>query len=217
MSWPRFTRSHLAPPLLGLGLSLALMGCEVSTDALSGQRVIPPPPGVDLSTTERLIESGAPRLEITLLDQGISTLMVRSNAREGVTRWRAIDNAQIFLRNGILIGTRGLSDDLMSADVRDVAPLILAGRAGEAERFHGYLDGEDRLRIRAYVCDVAPVRREVAQIPEAGGVEALLVEEKCHGIDYDLANRYWIASGRVVRSEQFVSDRVGRVQILFLQ
>ena len=203
----------LASPLLALGL----LGCDFSTDAPPDRPLSSPMPGVDLAATERLIESGAPRLQITLLDQGASVLMARSDARDGVTRWRTIDNAQLYLRDGFVIGTRGLAFDLMSAELGDLGALVLAGRAGEAPRFHGYLDGEDRLRIRAYVCDIAPVRREAVEIPDSGGVEALLVEERCHGIDHGFVNRYWVASGRIIQSEQFISDGVGRVQIIFLR
>ncbi|TPE49118.1 YjbF family lipoprotein [Amaricoccus solimangrovi] len=199
-----------------LALCLWLAGCALSTQAdRNGQQLWPPAPGIDTTQAERLIAAGAPRLRITLLDQGPSVLMVETGARDGVTRWRTIDNAQIYLRDGLIIGTRGLSFDLMTADTAEAAAAIHGGYPARITRIHSYLDGQDRMRIRSYVCDVTPAGQESIRLLDGPEVPTQRIDEACRGPEDDFTNVYWLRGGRVAQSVQFISEGVGRAQVLF--
>lgn len=198
-------------------LCLGLVGCTVSTERdRNGQQLMPPVPGIDTSAAQRLIASGAPRLRITLLDEGPSVLMVETDSSEGVTRWRTIDNAQVFLRDGLLIGTRGLSFDLMTADVAEASAAIHQMRAARVTRIHNYLNGQDKLRIRAFLCDVRPAGQETIKLLNDVAILGQRVDETCHGAaDDEFTNQYWLGGGRILQSVQFISEGAGRAQILF--
>lgn len=197
-------------------LCLGLAGCTVSTERdRNGQQLMPPARGVDTAAAERLIAAGAPRLRITLLDDGRSVLMVQTNARDGVTRWRTIDNAQIFLRDGVLIGTRGLSFDLMTADTPGLASAIHQMRPARITRIHTYLNGQDQIRIRAFVCDVRPAGQETIQLLNDVTTRSQRIEETCQGADDSFTNLYWLSGDRILQSVQFISEGAGSAQLLF--
>ena len=68
-----------------------------------------------------------------------ASILVRKGENRDVETYFTPDNISISLRDGVLIATRGLGFDLMSADVSDT----IAGlrRGGRAVRIHRYLDG----------------------------------------------------------------------------
>lgn len=195
-----------------LMLAACGVGGGVGTD---GQRLLPPMPGLDPGGAEALASEGAARVQLDLLDAGTSALLVRVGGSRGVTRWRSVDNTQVHTRDGLVIGTRGLSFDLMTADTREAAAAILGGRAARVTRFHTYLDGDDRTRTRAYVCDIEPLGAEETLVPDGRVIAGLMVRETCHNPERDFTNLHLLGNGRIVRSLQFISDRAGRAQILF--
>lgn len=202
---------------LAAAAALSCAACGLGGQGfVDGQRLLPAQPGVDQAQAERLIEGGAPRLQIVLVEREIATLMVKAGERDGIARWRTIDNTQIFTRDGFIIGTRGLSFDMMSADPGAAPAAIRAGRAAQVSRLYTYLDGEERTIFRAYVCDISPVGPERVEIPDAPALPSLLVREECFSPAGGFTNMYWIHEGRVVRTLQFIGDRVGRALILFL-
>lgn len=212
-------------PLLGLGVITALVACGggepgaqpgvVRTAVM--KQVLPEPLGVDAAGAQRLIASGAPRLAIYLVDRGGSVLMVKAGERDGVARWRSADNIQFYLRDGIVIGTRGLGFDLMTADSGNAAAIVAQGRSGRITRVHRHLNGEGRMTIRSYVCDITPGETETVRIPDAPSVQARRIEEACHSPAGNFKNVYWTQGGRLVQTRQFIDDGVGRAQIIFLQ
>jgi hypothetical protein len=198
--------------LLLLTLSACGVGGRVGND---GQRLLPSMPGVDQSQAERLIAAGAPRMELALIDRGTSALLVKVGERGGVSTWRTVDNTQILTRRGLVIGTRGLSFDMMTAETGAAEAAILGVRTAQVQRFHTYLDGNDRTEIRAYVCDISPAGAETVEIPNGPTVSGALVREVCHSPGGDFTNLYVVREGRILRTLQFISDQVGRAQILF--
>lgn len=203
----------IAAPLV---LAACGVGGEVGTD---GQQLLPPMPGVDANGVEALIASGrAPRIQLDLVDTGRSALLVFAGGTGeagGVTRWRTVDNTQIYTRDGLVTGTRGLSFDLMTAETGAAAAAILEGRRAQVTRFHTYLDGDDRTRTRAYVCDIEPLGAEETRLPDGRVLAGLMVRETCHNPERTFTNLHLLSNGRIVRTLQFISDRAGRAQILF--
>ncbi|MFT4150930.1 MAG: YjbF family lipoprotein [Paracoccaceae bacterium] len=210
---------------LACGLALAAVaGCGGQTDGSRGggitkavaARVLPKAPGVDTAEAQRLITGNAPRLAAYMVDRGGSVLMVKAGERAGVARWRSADNVQFYLRDGLIIGTRGLGFDLMTADTGGAAGLIRTARPGQITRVHRHLNGEGRIVIRSYVCDIEPAGTETVRIPDKPSVQALRVNEICHSPGGDFRNAYWLRDGRLVQTRQFIGDGVGRAQLIFL-
>jgi len=207
----RHTRSSMTLAA-ALALSACAVGGHVST---TGQTLLPEMPGVDRQVAQRLIDAGAPRIQVTLVDQGTTSLLVRTAERQGVSRWRTIDNTQIFTRDGLVIGTRGLSFDLMSTETGDAAAAIRGRRAARVVRLHTYLDGDDRTRIQSYVCDIVPEGQQDIRISESLLLSGSIVREKCYNPQGDHENLYLVRDGHILATVQFISRGIGSLQIVF--
>ena len=177
--------------LIALTAVAALAACNAAVMKTAASKVLGP------STTPAVKPvAGAPQIWLTLVSRGIKFPMTQIDQREGVTIYASTDGAQVFLRNGILIGTRGLGRDLMSAD----APTPAALRAGHAHQRSYYdLDGTDTTIRHLFTCKV---ERDAAD-PNA-------IAEACAADIGTIRNQYWFNSaGSVSKSRQWVSQGVG--------
>ena len=102
----------------------------------------------------------------------------------------------------------------MAADVGQPAALILSGRNGQAQRFISFLDGNDQVTVRSYVCDIETrggrdVNLGFAVVPTE------LVQEHCINPDQDFQNLYWVelSTGQIVQSRQWAGDFSGPLAI----
>ena len=103
----------------------------------------------------------------------------------------------------------------MSADTAAAAAAILSQRAAQITRYYTYLDGDDRTRIEVYVCDILPGGAENTRLPDGRVLTGYLVRETCHNPRHDFTNLYVLSNGRILKTLQYISDRVGQAQILF--
>lgn len=194
------TRSLLRMGVAALLSALALGGCDqASRAALSS---------LDLTGNVAAVQ---PQLVADeRLDVVIPARAARARlgpvARTGdVTVWQTLDGITLSMRQGVLIATRGLGDDLMSAEVDGVLALLRGGAGeGPVPHIRSRLDGEDRTEFRSYQC-----KREAAT-PDAGlrRVEVLCVSPRDR-----FANTYWLnPAGAVVRSRQWISPALGHLE-----
>ena len=129
--------------------------------------------------------------------------------RNGESRtWTTIDGITVTFQNGILQATRGLGNDLMSADLDEVQSGVL-GRANRAVRVHRTLDDEGFMELQPFICDYTRrtgVNGEIA----TGRFLATHVVEDCVSSMLSIENHYWIdRSGTIRKSAQWVGEDVG--------
>ena len=162
---------------------------------------------------EALAQAGAPAMLVSIEAQNRTAGLLRG-ARNGATStWYAADNTALSFRHGLLVATRGLGHDLMSADVAEAAALLRSGRAGMATRIHRYLGGEDQIITRAFVCAISTRGPRDLTIGKRR-FATRLVQERCKGPDTGFQNLYWIAhDGRVIQSRQWVGPGLGAVAL----
>ena len=88
---------------------------------------------------------GSERLRVSLPETGAVAVLGPVSRSGNVTVWQTLDGITLSFQRGVLIATRGLGDDLMSADVEGALDL-LRGRddGGYYPHIRSYLDGEDR-------------------------------------------------------------------------
>lgn len=206
--------------LLGIGLLLSACGNSTpgSTYTTRAMTLLPGAKQDKYSAEfQRLVTAGAPRVVFRMLDHDISSILLASGERDGVTNWREADNNRIYTDHGLLIGTRGMSFDLLTADTGEVLSLLQNERAGRAVRIHRLLDGNDNIRIRSYICDIVPIGPEpVIFFSENDAVTTQRLDEVCYGQDDSFVNHYWIKDRRIIQTVQTPSSGIGRVQLLFL-
>lgn len=168
---------------------------------------------------QALIAADAPRLILRLpAHQRASTLLL-AGERAGVKRWRSADNVQIYTREGLVIGTRGLGFDLMTTSTSpEAAAAITAALPGQLTRLHRLPDGSGALQLQGWICDILPRGSETIRLSEHRSAATLRVEERCHGPDGGFSNHYWLRGGKIVQSWQQISarSRLGQLQLLFL-
>lgn len=177
-----------------LTLGAALTGCGSPLVQVALSRVGGP-------VTQAAVKPAkdSPQIAMTLVSRGVKFAMQQLDVDGNVRLWAAADGAQVALRDGVLISTRGFGMDLMSADVPSVA-----GLSGDHSRTHHYLDGTDTPIRRGYTCTVATA---------AGGekvANTTHLQETCRSDAGLITNDFWISGGnRIVKSRQWVSQGVG--------
>ena len=160
-------------------------------------------------TREIIEQSGQELILVTVPSRGAAATLIRAGQNGDKVTWISPDGIGLTYRGGILIATRGFGDDLMAADVADLARGLRAGRL--AVRVHDYLDGEDQILRRTFQCDLQGGGSETIEIVERV-YRTRVVEEVCRTRGGGFTNRYWIdGSGRILQSVQFVSPQVGFV------
>jgi Group 4 capsule polysaccharide lipoprotein gfcB, YjbF len=150
------------------------------------------------STPTTTAAPDAPQIWLTLKSRGVKFPMAQIANHDGVKIFASNDGSQVFLKNGVLVGTRGFGRDLMSADT--VAPANLKV-AAEYHRDFFDMDGTDTMIRHSNRC-------LVEALPTAEG--AATVSEACASDIGTIHNEYWLGSGQsIVKSKQWVSQGVG--------
>lgn len=182
---------------LGLSLCAALAGCGAPLVQAALARAA----GSSGAAVTKPGKDG-PQIAMTLVSRGIKFPLQQLDAQGNIRLWAAADGAQVALRDGVLISTRGFGMDLMSADVPTVAALV--GGGAEHSRTHHYLDGADTPNRRSYTCSVAVAAND-AKMPKTTHLQ-----ETCRSDAGRITNDYWLSGGnQIIKSRQWVSQGVG--------
>jgi hypothetical protein len=166
--------------------------------------------GIDprLTVSSRLIErSQTPLLFAEVPEIRGGGVLRPSGANGDVLTWQTPDNRSFSFQNGVLVGTRGLGFDLMSADVSGTLA-ALSGATGQYELFHSTLDGDNKTDFRSFTCAMEAPVAEVIDV--FGTVRATMrYDETCHAFGLSIENSYWIGDGVVWKARQWISEGLG--------
>lgn len=165
----------------------------------------------------------APALEVVLENRGINGIVVpyasrRDGRNETITTWRNGSGSQIVLRNGVLISTRGIGNDLGSARVTAAVQTINTGQpvSGPHNMFvKGYGNYTTRIDLECEMESLGP-----AQIEIVGLVYSTIhFRQNCLGDDVAVTNDYWVdrSSNTVWQSRQWAGPDLGYFQIKTLK
>lgn len=125
--------------------------------------------------------------------------------------WISPGKVTMAFEDGILVGTRGLGDDLMGADPIGVRAALNAG-GGTATRRQSFLSSEDQIFTREMTCTITRDAAETLQTL-AGPRDTVKFIEDCKGPLLEFKNSYWMAGGAIIRSRQAVSAGEGFIQV----
>lgn len=125
--------------------------------------------------------------------------------------------AVILTERGVLRGTRGFGDDLMSADPRSTEAALTERRSGTVDRLPILLTGDLRETREIHRCTMEIDGPE--QVPIIDRMVTLTrATESCNYSGGSYQNLYWIdASGSIIRSQQWASPGLGHVHLTRLQ
>lgn len=178
-----------------------------------GRTSKPAPGGIGM-TRATLANIVTPVDLVTIETSGAQGVIAKIGTNRGVETWSSVDNKTLSMRDGVIIATRGLGADLMSADV----PQLMQLRSGQPfTRRHVILSGEDKPITSSYFCH--PVQngpKSIVVVERSYPTQH--VTEQCNGPDGGFSNDYWFdVGGKLRRSRQFVSENVGFVVIEHLR
>ncbi|WP_299727793.1 YjbF family lipoprotein [uncultured Tateyamaria sp.] len=190
-------------------------------DRLSGRHAKPEtPPAL---TPELIAGLTSPALEVTLERSGTRAILSpysdRPDHGQGIVRvWRSSDDSQIVLRDGVLISTRGLGNDLGSTQAQNMLAAIRA-RAPKPFRHELYVvtgvNGTQRIDL---ACEMRMVGVEQIEIAKQLIDTARLRANCRHGaelITYD----FWVDPGgtTIWQSRQWAGPSLGYIHTRLLK
>lgn len=157
---------------------------------------------------DELAAFGKPILRVKSKALGQDGFLTIVDTKENVVTWTAQGQANFSLRDGVLIQTRGVGPDLMSAQVPTVAQLM----GGESyPRIYYFLGADDAGTRRSYDCSAATVGRETIEV--IGKSHATThVTETCTRPNGKVTNDYWIEGKLIRKSRQWASNAVGYLE-----
>ena len=110
----------------------------------------------------------------------------------------------LILRNGMLVGTRGLGHDLSVAEP-GTEGLIRAGASGSGTRVMRYFAGDGVERPLQFACTVG------------AGPRPGVTVESCEGHGTSFQNSYMVGGGQIAVSRQWIGPDLGYVTIQVLR
>lgn len=217
------TRRQTIPALL-LTVLMALSGCGDAADSALGQALRGVAAGVgagrgeapadprQVLTRAQLANVDTPLILVVLDRADVAATLARAGQNGPHVTYLGGDGNAVILAGDLLTGTRGLGDDLMTAEIGEVRA-ALSGARSEALRVHRRLNGSDQIALTSYVCRYARDGAETITIIGRNHVTTR-VRERCRSADEEIENVYWIGSGgEIWRSRQWVSPGVGSLTI----
>lgn len=175
---------------------------------LSGRKAAPA--AAPSPVTSEAIESyGIPILRAVIATRSADALLTIGDAKGDVVTWATTDGTTFTLRDGVLIQTRGLGADLMSAKAPTVAELLQDG--GTHERQYYFLGANDLTTRRTYTCTVSLGGQETIRIFDRAH-EVTRVAETCARPQGSITNDFWIEDGVIRKSRQLASGPVGFIE-----
>ncbi|MCX7561620.1 YjbF family lipoprotein [Sulfitobacter sp. F26204] len=155
-----------------------------------------------------------PALDVQIVQSGLRGGFLRESTQGTIESWLGNDGVALIFDRGVLHGTRGLGAGMLASDVSASANAILAGRSGEVDRIHTFLNGNDIAVIRAYKCTIVNEGSETIQL-DSGATSTRRMVETCFSLDQSFKNIYWVdtSRGRIVQSRQWSGEFVGQLAI----
>ena len=159
-------------------------------------------------TREDIEKFGVPIIRAQINTLGADLLMTPNDTKGDVVTYTTSDGTTFTFRQGVLIQTRGLGPDLMSAEAPTVAQLLTDG--GTHPRQYFFLGADDVTTRRAYDCTVTVEGKEVIEIFGTSH-NVTKVSEECSRAQGSITNEFWIEGQTIRKSRQLLSGGIGFV------
>ena len=205
-----------------LCLGLILTGCGPLYEGNLGTRLVDtagqltglgPEPEKTPPAVPPAVANAAPGdvLLVKIIARNAVAPMTKVAENGGAITWISPGKVTMSFEDGILVGTRGLDDDLMGVDPVGLRDALNVG-GGTATRRQSFLTSEDQIATRDLTCAVTSLGADTI-VTATGERVATKIEEDCKGPALEFKNTYWMAGGDIVRSRQAVSAGVGFIQV----
>ncbi len=221
-------KAHLPCILLGL----ALAGCGTDTSKTEGTsiavgvvkglaaKVLPGKSRAPAATPdpEKLAASAkasfaGPIILAQIEKAGLLTVLGEYGRNDANRTYSTPNEQTLVLRDGLLIATRGLGNDLMSSESAAAAGLITHRQPGSVSRVYRYLDGEGIERPLPMRCTLTLGPAKSFDF-SGSHYETVQIDEACRSDSVKVTNNYWVtAGGTIALSRQWIGPALGHVTI----
>ena len=147
-----------------------------------------------------------PILRAVIASRAADVFLTISDTKGSVQTWATTDGTTFSFRDGVIIQTRGLGPDLMSADAPTIDQLLQNGATYPRRYF--FLGADDQVTRRTYDCTVTVLGRDSITILERDHA-VTHVKEDCARPQGTVSSEYWIEGRTVRKSQQWTSGLVG--------
>ncbi len=156
-------------------------------------------------------QTGKPVISVAAAQLGYADFLAPFGVNGAVETWGTSSLQSVSFRNGIVVATRGLGPDLMTATVPEIAQ-VRSG-SGFFHRVYYRLDGNDQPVQDEFDCTFAANGAEGIEIL-GKAYSARRITESCANQNTRFDNVYWFdGSGKLRQSYQFVSIGAGILQL----
>ncbi|AXI48441.1 hypothetical protein C1J03_22075 [Sulfitobacter sp. SK012] len=135
--------------------------------------------------------------------------------------WSSSDRAQVFLRGGVLVGTRGVGTDIISSNAGATVNAIARRGSGAGQRSYVVSNGDNSTTEIVLNCQIDNLGTEEIIIVNQSFTTSHL-RETCTGGptgDTNIINQYWVqnSSGLVKKSRQWAGPASGYFELILLK
>ncbi len=168
-------------------------------------------------TSEQVDALTTPTIVAVVETRQAWTMLTEVMANNGFQTFWTEDQIAITLRGGVIVSTRGITGDLFASTPGPVLGALAAGQ-GRYDKSFRYLNSVSQLETLRLTCQLRPAGTERFTIAERA-ISVVRFDETCIGNGQERLNSYWRLPGqnRPIRSRQWISDRVGYVDIFHIK
>lgn len=217
------------PRLISIALITALTACSSGTesentqleslrdlrDTIKASRAGPKP--LPPISRDKLNQLQNPILKVTIEGTGVEGLLLqhvkRTDASAGqIVVWRSGDNADVILRSGVLIGTRGLGNDVASGNAAMAVRALRNRQGGSGQRILDVRNDSNGLLRISMRCTMRVIGNETLSIVQKNFATKHM-QEQCDTDFGTVTNDYWVDSrnGVVIKANQWAGPYLGKV------
>lgn len=177
-------------------------------------------------TPEMLAQTTTAALQVNPEARGGSDFLRRVAARNDssvgtVEIWNSSDNAQVFLRNGVVVGTRGVGGDIIAADASLTVRALKNRGDASGVRTYTISDGDVTITDYRFRCDLRYLGAEKISVVNLVFTVDHIREDCVGGPSGDIVigNDYWVqqATGLVRKSRQWIGPATGYFELVLLK
>ncbi len=187
----------------------ALIGCAPSPDQ-DASRIRA------ALTPARIAAIDVPMILVEAPGVGVAATLLQVGRNGDVSTWQTRDGVQLSLLDGVIVASRGLGHDVMSADVSGVQRALVR-RGGAYQRVWSEPDGDFGLVYHTQDCVLAVSGRRSNDGP-TGPATVLRMVETCDGPDGGIRSIYDIGpDGFIWGSQQWLTPEIGLLQVTVIK
>ncbi|WP_207103040.1 YjbF family lipoprotein [Paracoccus shandongensis] len=184
--------------------ALAQTAGQVAAERRAAKQPAAPAKSPQEAAAEALRVNPGPLIQAGFENLGRTQVMAMTGQNGAMRTYMTPAEEALILRNGLLVGTRGLGHDLSVAEPQ-TEPLIRAGAAGSGTRVMRYFAGDGVERPLQFACTVG------------AGPNPGVTVENCEGHGATFQNSYMVQGGQIAVSRQWIGPSLGYVTIQVLR